>query len=52
MRLGLLESRLHRAIGVVYLPETERSSHYFEAEISYQFDEYIWIDHTHAVIPL
>lgn len=52
VRLALLESRLHRAIGVVYLPETERASHYFEAELSYQFDEYIWIDHTQAVIAL
>lgn len=51
VRRGLLESRLHRAIGVVYLPETERSSHYFEVALSYQFDEYIWIDHTQAVTP-
>jgi protein-L-isoaspartate(D-aspartate) O-methyltransferase len=37
---------------VIYRPETELASHYFEAELSRQFDEYIWIDETRAVIPL
>ncbi len=30
--------RLERAIGVIYRPETERWSHYFEAELPRQFD--------------
>jgi len=48
----LTESRLERAIGVVYRPETERASHYFAARVSPQFDEYIWFDETTATTPL
>ncbi|MDO9525571.1 MAG: protein-L-isoaspartate(D-aspartate) O-methyltransferase [Gemmobacter sp.] len=44
--------RLERAIGVIYRPETELASHYFEAELPRQFDEYVWIDKTTAVTPL
>jgi protein-L-isoaspartate(D-aspartate) O-methyltransferase len=43
---------LERAIGVVYRPDTELQSHYFHASLPRQFDEYIWFDATHAVIPL
>ena len=49
---GLLQPRLERAIGVIYRPETELQSHYFEAVLPRQFDEYIWFDETHAVTPL
>lgn len=50
---GLLTpSRLERAIGVIYLPETERASHYFRAQLSRQFDLMIHVDETHALIPL
>ncbi len=45
-------SRLERAIGVIYRPETERLSHYFHARLSAQFDALIHIDHTRAVEPL
>jgi protein-L-isoaspartate(D-aspartate) O-methyltransferase len=48
----LAKPRLERAIGVVYRPETERFSHYFEAQLSRQFDEYVWFDRTSAVQPL
>lgn len=41
--------RLERAIGVIYRPETEMASHYFNASLSRQFDEYIWFDETRAV---
>jgi erythromycin esterase-like protein len=44
--------RLERAIGVIYRPETERISHYFEAELGQQFDFVIHLDQTHAVDPL
>ena len=44
--------RLERAIGVIYRPETELASHYFEAELPRQFDEYVWIDWTSAVTSL
>ncbi|PLS78449.1 MAG: erythromycin esterase [Chloroflexi bacterium] len=46
------EPRLERAIGVIYLPETERQSHYFEARLSQQFDAVIHIDESSAVEPL
>jgi protein-L-isoaspartate(D-aspartate) O-methyltransferase len=49
---GLGKQRLERAIGVIYRPETERASHYFEANLPQQFDEYIWFDDTSAVTPL
>jgi protein-L-isoaspartate(D-aspartate) O-methyltransferase len=48
----LSKPRLERAIGVIYRPETELASHYFEAELPRQFDEYVWIDETTAVSPL
>jgi erythromycin esterase-like protein len=44
--------RLERAIGVIYRPQTERQSHYFQARIADQFDALIHIDETHAVEPL
>jgi erythromycin esterase-like protein len=44
--------RLERAIGVIYRPETERLSHYFEARLPDQFDAVIHIDETHALEPL
>lgn len=48
----LADSRLERAIGVVYRPQTELASHYFEARLSGQFDELIWFDHSQAVRPI
>jgi protein-L-isoaspartate(D-aspartate) O-methyltransferase len=52
LRDELAEPRLERAIGVVYRPETELQSHYFQAVLPAQFDEYIWFDETAAVEPL
>jgi protein-L-isoaspartate(D-aspartate) O-methyltransferase len=49
---GLGRERLERAIGVIYRPETELASHYFQAHLPRQFDEYVWFDDTHAVTPL
>ncbi|MGZ5199074.1 MAG: erythromycin esterase family protein [Telluria sp.] len=49
---GLSERRLERAIGVLYIPRTERQSHYFMAELPRQFDGIIHIDRTTAVHPL
>ncbi|MBJ3776587.1 erythromycin esterase family protein [Acuticoccus mangrovi] len=45
-------SRLQRAIGVLYLPETERQSHYFFAQLPDQFDALVHIDETSALDPL
>lgn len=44
--------RLERAIGVLYLPESERRSHYFHARIAEQFDYVLHFDETRAVEPL
>jgi len=52
LRDELTEARLERAIGVVYRPQTELQSHYFQAVLPAQFDEYIWFDETEAVDPL
>ena len=46
------DSRLERAIGVIYLPRTERQSHYFKARLSDQFDAVIHFDETRALEPL
>ncbi len=51
-RRGLLKPHLERAIGVIYRPESELASHYFEATLPEQFDEYIWFDQTTAVTPI
>ncbi len=48
----LMEERLERAIGVLYLPRTERQSHYFMAQLPRQFDALIHIDRSSAVTPL
>ena len=44
--------RLERAIGVIYRPETERLSHYFDARLKDQFDAVLHRDETHALHPL
>jgi erythromycin esterase-like protein len=49
---ALAGHRLERAIGVIYLPESERISHYFHARLPEQFDAVIHFDETHAVEPL
>jgi erythromycin esterase-like protein len=48
----LRDRRLQRAIGVIYLPHSERTSHYFHTNLPAQFDAMIHIDHTRAVQPL
>jgi erythromycin esterase-like protein len=48
----LPKSRLERAIGVIYRPETERLSHYFHARLAEQFDCIIHLDETRALNPL
>ncbi len=44
--------RLQRAIGVIYRPETERQSHYFNARVTEQFDVLLHFDATRALKPL
>lgn len=52
LREALKRPRLERAIGVIYRPESELQSHYFQAKLPQQFDEYIWFDRSEAVTPL
>ena len=52
VRAALAPSRLERAIGVIYRPETERQSHYFEAHLSEQFDGVVHFDESRALEPL
>jgi protein-L-isoaspartate(D-aspartate) O-methyltransferase len=52
LRDEMANSRLERAIGVIYRPDTELASHYFHALLSHQFDEFLWFDHTQAVRPI
>jgi erythromycin esterase-like protein len=49
---ALADERLQRAIGVVYRPETERWSHYFQARVAQQFDALLHVDETRALEPL
>ncbi|MBM3862818.1 MAG: erythromycin esterase family protein [Verrucomicrobia bacterium] len=48
----LRAERLERAIGVVYLPQSELRSHCFHASMPGQFDAVVHIDRTRAVEPL
>lgn len=48
----LSQTLLERAIGVIYRPETELASHYFEAVLADQFDAFVWFEETRAVTPL
>jgi len=44
--------KLERAIGVIYLPHIERTSHYFYAELTRQFDGVVHFRKTSALKPL
>lgn len=52
IREELMTPRLERAIGVIYRPDAEFASHYFQACLPVQFDELVWFDETSAVRPL
>jgi erythromycin esterase-like protein len=49
---ALMQERLQRAIGVVYLPRTERQSHYFMSRLPQQFDAILHFDLTDSVQPI
>jgi erythromycin esterase-like protein len=46
---ALSKPKLQRAIGVIYRPETERMSHYYDVELPRQFDAIIHLDETQAL---
>ena len=49
---ALEERKLERAIGVLYLPATERQSHYFHASLAHQFDAVVHCNTTDALTRL
>jgi len=48
----LRQSMLQRFIGVIYLPQTERQSHYYYARLADQYDALFHFDHSRALEPL
>jgi erythromycin esterase-like protein len=52
VRKLLEKPRLERFIGVIYRPDTERTSHYFHVRLPEEFDIMIHLDETHALHPL
>jgi erythromycin esterase-like protein len=50
--IAIPEPLLERAIGVIYMPDIERVSHYFQADLQRQFDSILHFDVTRAVEPL
>ena len=52
LRAALSEPKLERAIGVIYRPDSEFTSHYFRAVLPEQFDAYVWFAQTGAIAPL
>ena len=52
LREALSEPLLQRAIGVIYRPQTERQSHYYETVLGEQFDAFLWFEQTTPVSPL
>ena len=49
---ALAPTRLQRAIGVTYRPQTERISHHVFADVTRQFDVLVHLDTTSALTPL
>ena len=52
LRHALGEPLLQRAIGVIYRPQTELQSHYFESVLGEQYDAYLWFARTSPITPL
>lgn len=52
LRELLSQARLQRAVGPVYLPQTEQVSHYRQVSLPDQFDEYVWFSIGHALMPV
>jgi len=49
LRKALRKERLERFISVIYRPDVELYSHCAQAEVSAQFDAFVWFDTTRAV---
>lgn len=46
----LSQPLLQRFIGVIYRPQSERVSHYMQANAGQQYDAWIWFDQTRALV--
>jgi len=49
---ALLEERLERTVGAIYLPEDEMNSHYRVSRPAAEFDAVLFVDETRALQPL
>jgi erythromycin esterase-like protein len=49
---ALAGERIERYIGVLYMRQTERPSHYIPSAIGQEYDAYIWLEETQAVEPV
>jgi erythromycin esterase-like protein len=52
MNSALLEFKGHRAIGVVYHPESDRKGHYVPTSLPKRYDGFIFLDETHPLTPI
>ena len=52
LREALAGPKLECAIGVIYRPQSEFTSHYFKVVLPEQFDVYVWFEETEAIRPL
>jgi erythromycin esterase-like protein len=52
LRRLLQGERLERFVGAVYVSGSERTSHYYHADLAHQFDAVVHIDRTTAVAPI
>lgn len=52
LREALAQPIMQRAIGVIYRPESELQSHYFQSVPRDQYDAFVWFDESRAVTPL
>ncbi len=48
----LKKIRGHRAIGVVYQPNSDRNGNYVPTSLSQRYDGFVFVDQTHALTPL
>ena len=48
----LKKMRGHRAIGVVYQPNSDRNGNYVPTSLSQRYDGFVFVDQTHALTPL
>ncbi|MFD2813748.1 erythromycin esterase family protein [Paracoccus aerius] len=46
----LSQDLLQRFIGVIYRPDSERYSHYMQADPGRQYDAWVWFDETTALV--